>query len=596
MLRYLRTRLPWPAWPVALSVAAADVLVVGVIAVSLQASYRMYFERAAITARNTSRLVAQNIVSEIERVDMGLGVVQDEYERERAAGRIDPGRLATLLRRQQARLPMVDEVRIADARGRLVYSSRDAVPAGISIGDRPYFVALRDDRGGGLAISRPLANRVTGKPVVILARRLSGPDGQFDGVVSAPVAIEWFNQKFAALKVGAGGTVVLRGNASRDFDLLARFPQAGLIGQTTISPVFRAMVASSPQGGVYRANAAADDVERTFSYEAVGAYPLIALVGLSTEDTLTEWRPEAAKFGLLAAVFAVLSALGARFLLRSWGSQLRAYEEVRILNARLERDIFARAQAEAEVTRLNTELEARVQERTRELQAANRELESFSYSVSHDLRAPLRAIDGYSAILMEDNEARLDDEGRRCLERIRGNATRMGNLIDDMLDFSRTARREMQVASIDMHALAREVFDEVRGDAPRDREIELRLGRLPPARGDRAMIRQVLVNLISNAIKFSAPRDRAVIEIAGTAGGGESVYSVRDNGVGFDMQYADKLFGVFQRLHGAAEFPGTGIGLAIVKRIVERHGGRVWAESRPGEGAAMHFTLPSGGS
>jgi signal transduction histidine kinase len=593
MLKQLRMRFAWPVWPVVVSIAVADLLVVAVIAVSLKTSYELQFERAAVTARNANRLVSQGIVAEIDRIDMGLDVVQDEYARQRAEGRLDGNRLVHFLERQRTRLPMVDAVRVADAQGVVRYGSDANGPAGISIADRPYFASLRDDPRAGLVISRPLAGRISGKSVLIFARRLEGPGGRFEGAVFAPVAIDWFNEKFAGLKFGPAGVVVLRGNASRDFDLLARFPQAGFVGQTTVSPVFRNMIATNPESGSYQAKAGADDVERTFSYEAAGRYPLITLVGFGTTDTLAEWWPEVVKFGLLGAVFMVLSALGGRFLLRSWDSQVRAYEEVRVLNAHLERDIVARTQAEAEVIRLNAELEGRVQERTRALEAANKELESFSYSVSHDLRAPLRAIDGYSAMLTEDYDARLDAEGRRCLERIRSNAVRMGDLIDDMLDFSRMSRREMAVAEIDMKALAREVFDEVRQDAP-GRDVMLKLGDLPPAHGDRAMIRQVLVNLISNSVKFSAPRSQGVIEIGGVAEGGENVYTVRDNGVGFDMEYADKLFGVFQRLHGAAEFPGTGIGLAIVKRIVERHGGWVRAEGRPGEGAIMTFALPNG--
>ncbi len=247
--------------------------------------------------------------------------------------------------------------------------------------------------------------------------------------------------------------------------------------------------------------------------------------------------------------------------------------------------------AEAQIRELNRDLECRVAERTQQLEAANKELEAFSYSISHDLRAPLRAIDGFSQMLREDCETRLDDEGRRFLATIRSNAQRMGELIDDILAFSRTSRYEMSFATIDMAALANEVFDEERRGAA-ERDIELRIGALPPAKGDRALIRQVLVNLASNAVKFTAGRERALIEVSGAAQGAENVYCVKDNGAGFDMQYKDKLFGVFQRLHRADQFEGTGIGLAIVKRVVGRHGGRVWAEGRIDAGASFSFTLP----
>lgn len=235
---------------------------------------------------------------------------------------------------------------------------------------------------------------------------------------------------------------------------------------------------------------------------------------------------------------------------------------------------------------------AALQRRTAELEAANADLESFSYSVSHDLRAPLRAIDGYSAIIREDHAAGLDEEGRRLFDVVGENAQKMARLIEDILAFSRAGRHELLVVPIDMKALAREVW---RGLEPQreGRRIEFRLEELPPACGDPVALRQVLQNLLGNAVKFTRKRDPAVIEMTGRREGGEVCYTIRDNGSGFDMAYAGKLFVMFQRLHGMEEFEGTGVGLAIVKRFISKHGGRVWAEGRPEEGAAISFTLAS---
>ncbi|HEY0846567.1 MAG TPA: PAS domain S-box protein [Noviherbaspirillum sp.] len=255
------------------------------------------------------------------------------------------------------------------------------------------------------------------------------------------------------------------------------------------------------------------------------------------------------------------------------------------------RDISEKKRAEQELQRYKDHLEEEVAARTEQLQAANKELESFSYSVSHDLRVPLRAIDGYSRMVLDLYSASLDDEGKRLLRVIRENVERMGVLIDDILAFSRMGRAAMSRAEVDMRALAQDVIDELKPTAT-GRAIRFVVGDLPPATGDRNLLRQVLTNLLANAIKFTRPRPQATIEIDGDIKGDQCIYSIMDNGVGFDMQYADRLFGVFQRLHGIDEFEGTGIGLAIVKRIVERHGGRVWAEGVVDRGATFRFALP----
>jgi PAS domain S-box-containing protein len=256
-------------------------------------------------------------------------------------------------------------------------------------------------------------------------------------------------------------------------------------------------------------------------------------------------------------------------------------------------DITARKQAEEEIRQLNASLEQRVRERTAELEAAVQELDAFSYSVSHDLRAPLRAVDGFARIVMEDYAPQLDDEGRRKLGVIRDETRRMGRLIDDLLAFSRLGRQKMDPAPIDMRTMAQTVFAEIAA-LEQDRRLQLDLGMLAPARGVAAMIRQVWVNLIGNAVKFTKNREVAQIKIGSreSTDGRQTVYYVQDNGAGFDMRFSDKLFGVFQRLHNAEEFPGTGVGLALAQRIVQRHGGHIWAEGTPGQGATFFFTLP----
>lgn len=254
-------------------------------------------------------------------------------------------------------------------------------------------------------------------------------------------------------------------------------------------------------------------------------------------------------------------------------------------------DLTERKQAEDQINKLNANLE----QRAMQLEASNKELESFSYSVSHDLRSPLRAVDGYSQILEEDYAGKLDAEGLNLLGVIRESSQKMGILIDDLLTFSKLGRRPLTTAEVDMTALIGEVVRELPasggGEPP-----QITVAGLPPTWGDRALLKQVWVNLLSNAIKFTGKQDQPRVEVSGYSAGAENVYSVKDNGAGFDMKYYDKLFGVFQRLHSSEQFPGTGVGLAIVQRVTTRHGGRVWAEGKIDQGATFYFALPKGGS
>ena len=258
-------------------------------------------------------------------------------------------------------------------------------------------------------------------------------------------------------------------------------------------------------------------------------------------------------------------------------------------------NVAQRKQDVDEIRRLNDSLERRVRERTAQWEAANRELEAFSFSVSHDLRAPLRAILGFSNMLSEQSGEDLDERGRHCVEVIRSESERMGRLIESLLRFSRAGKTELQPLTIDMTELVREVYQRL-VEPLADRSVDFHLQPLPPATADPTLMRQVWTNLLDNALKYSRTRDTIRIEIGAEHRDGETVCFIRDNGVGFDPKYAGKLYQVFQRLHLPEEFEGDGIGLAIIQRIVHRHNGRTWAESTPGQGAAFFFTLKAVGS
>jgi PAS domain S-box-containing protein len=253
-------------------------------------------------------------------------------------------------------------------------------------------------------------------------------------------------------------------------------------------------------------------------------------------------------------------------------------------------DISRHKKTEERILSFNSELEQKVKERTKELETANRELEAFCYSISHDLRSPLRIIHGYTSILLEDYVRQLDQEAQRLGDGILSNTLKMGQLIDDLLDFSRLGRKELVKRNVPMKPLVQNIWSEFQ-KYETDRKIDFRVDEIPEAMADDVTIRQVWANLVSNALKYTKHQEKTVIEVGCEGNGNRTTYYIRDNGIGFDMRYYDKLFGVFQRLHSPEEFEGTGVGLAIVQRIIARHGGKVWAKAKPNEGATFYFSL-----
>lgn len=357
-----------------------------------------------------------------------------------------------------------------------------------------------------------------------------------------------------------------------------------------ISSALDAVVIADDAQNIVLFNPAA---ERMFGYRAAD------VIGAPIERLMPErfrgaHRGHVTRFGASGASNRKMGETGRVVGLRADGSEFPVDASIarfelggrRFLTV-LCRDATEQARAECEIRDLNAQLERRVAERTGALEAANRDLEAFSYSVSHDLQAPIRALDGFARLLEESDGARISDVGRRFLGVIRANSKRMGTLVADLLRLSRVGREALHREAVDVAALARQAADELQARQP---AAHIEIGALPPARADRALLRQALVNLLDNALKYSSARPDPVVTVGAASRDGETAYFVRDNGAGFDPQYAGKLFEPFQRLHGA-EFEGSGIGLAIVRRIVERHGGSVWAESAPGQGASFYFTL-----
>ena len=298
---------------------------------------------------------------------------------------------------------------------------------------------------------------------------------------------------------------------------------------------------------------------------------------------------------VIGAVFG-LSFLGLAWFAinREIGVSARAREEISALNAELEQRVDERTTAlrssEREVHELNHELEKRVIQRTTQLEVANQELEAFTYSVSHDLRAPLRHISGFSKILVEEFGPSLSPEAQRYLQRIQESTTRMGVLVDDLLNLARLGRKQLRCQVTGLDSVVQEVISDLKPESD-GRQVEWRVSSLPFVECDPSLIKQVFQNLLSNALKYTRPRASTVIEVNQTNADGQAVVFVRDNGVGFSMKYADKLFGAFQRLHRSEDFEGTGVGLATVQRIIQKHGGRVWVEAELDKGATFYFTI-----
>ena len=404
--------------------------------------------------------------------------------------------------------------------------------------------------------------------VFAVAVPIRSGDGEVSGILVLQMRVDIFFEWLKAIEIGPEGIAYVV-DPEGQLAFHSKFPGRNEIVKFSAVPAVQRVLRGSR--GV---EVTFDPVE---AEDAVSAYTSLSGYGWGVVVQQPVQAAFAAKNDQLARL---LVAYGLVLLF----CVLIAYLVSRVIVQRRQAGVDLRAKAE---------LERRVAERTAQLEATNKELESFTYSVSHDLRSPLRAVDGFSRILEEDHAGVLDDEGKRLLKVIRDSSQKMAMLIDDLLEFSRLGRKPIAAAEVDMGALVQGVITELSA-APGAASPEWRVGPLPQAWGDGVMLRQVWVNLLSNAVKFSARRGQPIIETGGNTDGDQNVYYVKDNGVGFEMQYYNKLFGVFQRLHSAEDFPGTGVGLAIVQRVIARHGGRVWAEGKVEQGAAFYFSLPKG--
>ncbi len=488
--------------------------------------------------------------------------------------------------------------------------AHEELPPGASLGDRPY--AQEALAASGAVVGPVDVSPLTGALVVPVLYPIHNGAGDVTGAMVAMMRLDTFLPADLLERHPDGAFVIV---TDGEGNVIARHPDTarGRVGQPLTGPNFDLAVA---EGRDSFAATSADGVPSFVGLapvEALGDEARIVL-GLPQEDAVGDaisdlWRDSTALLFFTAMAFGI-ALVGSQWLVVGPVRRMqRAAEgiasgdlatpdfkhppgELGDLSRSFESMAQAVARRRAENEELNATLERRVHERTEALEAANRELEAFSYSVSHDLRSPLRAIDGFAELVETDLGDDMPESAKRYMSRVRAGTQRMGMLIDDLLQFSRVGRQDLTRRPFDLTTVVRETVEDLQ--PPEGVEIEWQIGDLGEVVADRAMVRRITDNLIGNAVKFSSKVERPKIEVGRLEQDGETVFYVRDNGVGFDMAYADKLFGMFQRLHLPEEFEGTGVGLAIVQRVVSKHGGRVWVDAAVDRGATFYFTLGDG--
>ena len=517
-------------------------------------------------AEQRSLQLADAMAGQIDGVLSSLDTALWRLRRDWAAS-ADPSGFDALARETLGTLPpgFVDYVSVVDASGHVVYNSLGA-EAGVFVGDRPHFQAQRASPERML-VGTPVQSRLSGRWVFIVSRAMVR-DGVFDGTIHLLVSTDHVARRLAGLSLRPKDIVSL---VHREGDLLAHsVNNAGAMSRKV--PEDRPFLRDpGVSGGIFRFESPLDGLWRTAGWRRLADSGLVVVVGLSDDGVLAPLQPLLQRDLVLKFTLSALFLVGGGlivFLLERMGRSQQA------------------------LANLTADLERRVEARTKDLATLNAELESFAYSVAHDLRTPLRSIHGFASLLEEDQADRLDATGKSHLQRIQEAARRMGQLITDLLSMSQLSRATLKVAPVDLSAMARDIAAELSRSDPQ-RQVHWQVADGLRAEADPVLVRAVLQNLLGNAWKYTGQTAQAHISLGlDETGSGMHRFVVRDNGAGFDMAFVQQLFQPFRRLHAHHEFEGSGVGLATVKRIVERHGGAVSAEGVPGQGASFRFSLP----
>lgn len=565
LLRAVQPRVP-------LLIAGLGVLLVAVGFVLAESM--LEHERAATATAadkevaSLARAYEEHVYQVVRRLDHALSHLRDEYEHDPREFVMRAGWHSPL------HADLAFQIIVTDAAGRLLHSSLAPGGAVLDFSDREYFQVHRDDGEDRLYISKPLVGRISGKTTLQFTRRLRRPDGGFNGVMILSVSPDKLGGFYGVADVGQAGAVMLVG-----MDRVVRAWQSAM---TQVGPGQPAVVGSLypdrpffhlalPPHGVFRSMSAVDGIPRIIAYRRLKDQPLVVAVALGEAEAMAPFEERRMAVRQVEAVVSVV-VLAALFAL-AWLVHRQARQQARL--------------AAAQARLADTE-----ERRTAELQRSNAELEAFAYAASHDLRQPLRTINSYLALLEQDLADRLDDDTREYLGFARNGAQRMDRLIVDLLEYSRVGRRTRPFAAhqaADIIEAATANLDAAIAEA--SATVTVAAG-MPVVWGDADELVRLFQNLIGNAVKFRSPERPPEIHVDAVIFDGMAEFRVADNGIGIPADCFDRIFQIFQRLHRRDQYDGTGIGLAVVRRIAERHGGRVWVESREGVGSVFHVTLP----
>jgi len=566
-----------------------------------------YFDQRARDVREVQRdelVAARNLATIQETLIRSTRQLLVNLAQIPQAQRRDRDGCNALFAKMLTQCPHYAALGAADPNGQL-FASAPAASGPVNFTDRRWFQKAVQTRA--FAVGEPVLGRISQKYSINLAYPVLDAAGRVQGVLTASLDLHWLANLLAKSDLPPSTAVGLTNTTGK---VLFRYPEPLKYIGTMLPDVLIKVMTASDEGVAEGIGLPGD--ERLFAFARLSPpwQEMYMVIGLPRDWAVDKVNRDLKRNLIWLAAVALLALAAAWY-----GSDIFIRREVNKLVGVTRRltggDLTVRTGTPYKAGELGllaqafdhmadslqgreAELRQRVldlDQRTSQLETANKELSDFSYSVAHDLRAPLRSIGGFARVLLEDYPDKLDQDGQRYLNIIHQDARKMGQLIDDLLALARLGRKEMSLVTIDMAELAKDVFEELKAHYSA-RKLQIDIQPLPVALADRVMIRQVLANLLENAIKFTQDRDPALIEVRGWSEPHENVYCVKDNGVGFDMRYVHKLFEVFERLHPEKEYGGTGVGLAMVKRVVDRHGGRVWAESQAGEGATFCFTLP----